>query len=80
MSKRKIEVFSAGCPVCQDTMKLIREAVGQCGCQVIERRCEGEECCAPAKSYGVRAMPTVVVDGNIAFEGRITSAQAALLK
>jgi protein-disulfide isomerase len=46
---------------------------------VIEHRCSGTECCDEAKRYGVRAMPTVVVDGQILFEGKITAAQAALL-
>jgi len=36
--------------------------------------------CAEGKAYGVRAMPTVVVDGAIVFEGRITHEQAALLR
>ncbi len=77
--KRKIEVFSAGCPLCNETFALVKETVNSCGCEVIERRCEGTECCDEAKSYGVRAMPTVVVDGQIVFEGKINRAQAALL-
>jgi hypothetical protein len=80
MNKRTIEVFTAGCPICNDTLELVRKAVSSCGCEVVERRCSGEDCCEPAKKYGVRAMPTVVVDGNILFEGGITQAQAALLK
>jgi hypothetical protein len=80
-NKRTIEVFTAGCPVCNDTLALVRKkAVSSCGCEVIERRCAGDECCEPAKKYGVRAMPTVVVDGSVLFEGRLTEAQAALLQ
>jgi glutaredoxin len=78
-AKKEIEVFSAGCPLCQDTLKLVRNAVAACGCEVIERRCAGTECCAEAKQYGIRTMPTVVVNGQIVFEGRISVAQAALL-
>jgi len=77
--KRKIEVFSAGCPLCDETLQLVKKAVSACGCEVIERRCSEKELCAEAKQYGVRAMPTVVVDGKIVFEGRINSTQAALL-
>lgn len=77
--KRKIEVFTAGCSLCNETVTLVKEAVISCGCEVIERHCEGTECCDEAKSYGVRAMPTVVVDGQIVFEGKISRAQAALL-
>lgn len=78
--KRQIEVFTAGCPLCDDTLELVKQSVSACGCEVIERRCAGTECCAEAKEYGVRVMPTVVVDGKIVFEGRISTAQAALLQ
>jgi len=61
-------------------LRLVREAVRDCGCEVVERRCAGDACCTPAKRYGIRAMPSVVVDGEVVFEGRITPAQAALLK
>lgn len=64
--KRKVEVFTAGCPLCGETLTLVREAVTSCGCD-------------DAKRYGVRAMPAVVVDGELVFEGQITRAQAALL-
>jgi glutaredoxin 3 len=77
--KRKIEVFSAGCPICAETLKLVKEAVSSCGCEVIERRCTSDEQCAEAKAYGVRSMPTVVVDGKIEFEGAVTRMQAASL-
>ena len=77
--QRRIEVFTAGCPLCKETLELVRQSVSACGCEVVERRCSGDECCGPAKDYGIRAMPTVVVDGKIMFEGRISAAQAALL-
>ena len=77
--KRRIEVFTAGCPLCNETLVLIKKAVAACGCEMIERRCSEKEVCAEAKQYQVRAMPSVVVDGAIAFEGRINSTQAALL-
>lgn len=79
MTKRKIEVFTAGCPLCDDTLALIRQAVATCGCEVVERRCTERGRYAEALQYGVRTMPTVVVDGEIVFEGRINKAQAALL-
>ena len=46
MAKR-IEVFTADCPLCKDTMKIVTEAACS-GCEVIERRCSGDECnCDP---------------------------------
>jgi hypothetical protein len=75
-NKRVIEVFTAGCPICRETLELVQKTVSSCGCEVIERRCEGETCCAPAKGYGIKALPSIVVDGKIAFEGRPTLEQA----
>jgi len=37
--KRKIEVFTAACSLCEDTVRLVKDAVASCGCEVIERRC-----------------------------------------
>jgi glutaredoxin len=78
--KRRIEVFTAGCALCSETLNLVKNSVSECGCEVIEVRCEGDEQCEAAKQYGITKMPTVVVDGRIAFEGRITPAQAELLR
>lgn len=77
--KRKIEVFTAGCPLCDETLRLVQAAVSSCGCEVVERRCTGDQQCEDAKRYGVRSMPSVVVDGQLVFEGRINEAHAALL-
>lgn len=68
---KRIEVFTAGCPLCNDTLELIKkEACSEC--EVIERRCSGSECCQPAKDYGIKAVPTVVVDGKITIVGKPT--------
>ncbi len=75
-NKRTIEVFTAGCPVCRETLELVQKTVSSCGCEVVERRCEGETCGAPAISYGIKALPSIVVDGKIVFEGRPTPEQA----
>jgi glutaredoxin 3 len=77
--KRKIEVFTAGCSLCEDTLRLVKDAVASRGCEVVERRCRPQQMCQEGKAYDVRAMPTVVVDGAIMFEGRVTREQAALL-
>lgn len=80
MTNRKIEVFTAGCALCAESVALIRESVSDCGCEVVERPCTDRDPCAEALHYGVRTMPTVVVDGEIVFEGRINKMQAALLR
>ncbi len=69
----KIEVFTADCPLCLDTLKAVKEATKECGCEVIERRCEGTECCDEAKNYGIEAVPTIVVDSKIAHTGKLSA-------
>ena len=62
MSK-KVEVFTAGCPLCEETVQLVREtACSECDVTVYDIRKEGLE---KAREYGVTSVPTVVVDGKI---------------
>lgn len=69
MSKTKVEVFTAGCPVCDDTVKLVNElACPNCEVTVydLSKACETKECLEKAKRYGITAVPTVVVNEKIA--------------
>jgi len=72
---RVIEVFTAGCPLCDETLKRVRQAVQPCGCTVVERSPAGTE----AQQYGVRAVPTIVADGQVIFTGVPTQEQAIAL-
>lgn len=74
----KIEVFTADCPLCNDTLKIIKQ-VSCPECEVIERRCSGEVCCEPAKGYGIKAVPTIVVDGKIRVVGKPSLAEVRSL-
>lgn len=66
---KRIEVFTADCPLCKETLRLLRRETCL-KCEIIEQRCKGDECCEPAKKYGIKAAPTVVVDGKIRFVGK----------
>lgn len=74
MGKHKIEVLTAGCPLCRETLENVRRAVDEkgCGCVVVEQRLEGDECSVQAKEYGITAVPTIVIDGQIAIVGKVT--------
>lgn len=72
---RVIEVFTAGCPLCDETLKRVRQAVQPCGCTVVERSPAGPE----AQQYGVRAVPTIVAAGQVIFTGVPTQEQAIAL-
>ena len=69
----KIEVFTADCHLCKDELNAVKEATKECGCEVIERRCEGDECCEPAKKYSIKAVPTIVVNGKIVHTGKLSA-------
>ena len=63
--KRKVEVFSAGCPVCEETITLINKiACPFCGVLILDMR-QGAVA-KKAKQYGIRSIPAVVIDGRLA--------------
>lgn len=74
-SNRTIEIFTTGCQLCTETVQAVKQAVSTCGCNVIERSVSSDE----ARHYGVRAVPTIVVDGKVAFEHRPTAEEIASL-
>jgi glutaredoxin 3 len=64
MAKRQVEVFSAGCPVCEPVVQLVREmACPDCEVTIHDLRQSGAE---KAAEYGITTVPAVVVDGNLA--------------
>ena len=63
--KRKVEVFSAGCPVCEDVIALVqRLACPSCGVEVLNMN--DIEVVKRAKALGVRSVPAVAIDGQLA--------------
>jgi len=61
--QRKVEVFIAGCPLCDETVKLVKElSCPSCDVTIYNLQREG---LAKAREYGVNSVPTVVVDGKI---------------
>lgn len=62
---RKIEVFSAGCPVCEDTVALInRIACPSCEVEILDMHDPGVA--KKAQQYGVKSVPAVAVNGKLA--------------
>jgi len=63
--KRKIEVFSAGCPACEETIELVnRIACPSCDVTVLDMR--DAKVAGRAKGLGIRSVPAVVIDGKLA--------------
>ena len=63
--KRKIEVFSAGCAVCQETVSLIKSLACE-SCEVSVLDMQDQQVAERASELGIRAVPTVVIDGKLA--------------
>lgn len=62
---RRIEVFSAGCAVCEDTVALVnRIACPSCEVEILDMH--KPDVATKAKRYGIRSVPAVVVNGKLA--------------
>jgi glutaredoxin 3 len=65
MATRKIEIFSAGCSVCQDVVEQVKAAACP-SCEVTVVSMTDTHAAARAKSLGIRSLPAVVIDGKLA--------------
>lgn len=67
--KRKVEVFTAGCPVCDPAVKMVQElACSSCDIHIhdLNKGCKTDECRIEAQRYSLKTVPAVVVDGKVA--------------
>ena len=67
-TNRRVEGFTAGCPICDDTVTLVRSvACRNCDVQIYDLRegCRTNECREKARAYGVTAVPAIAVDGML---------------
>lgn len=64
-SRKIIEVFSAGCPLCDEAVKLARKAAfGSHEVVTLDMR-EAKEA-ERATALGVRSVPAIAIDGKLA--------------
>jgi glutaredoxin 3 len=63
-NKKKIEVFSAGCSVCRETIETVKRLAGSH--EVVIHDMNKSDIASKAKHYGVRSVPAVVIDGKLA--------------
>lgn len=64
-STRHIEIFSAGCQVCEDTIALVnRMACNSCQVTVLDMK--DKTVASRAKQLGIHRVPAVVIDGEVA--------------
>ena len=63
--KHKIEIFSAGCKVCQDAITTAKELAGS-EHEVVVHDMHQEGIASRAAQHGVKSVPAVVIDGELA--------------
>lgn len=66
--KRQIEVFTAGCPVCEPTVKTVKEmACDSCEVTVYDlvKQCDDKVCVDKMKEYNITSLPAVAVNGKL---------------
>ena len=68
MTKRIIEVFTAGCQVCEPTVELVKKMACD-SCEVViydlNQGCDTNECREKAKQYSITRLPVIVVNGKV---------------
>jgi len=65
-AQRHVEVFTAGCPICDDTVSLVK-SLSCPGCELtiynLREGCATNECWEKARQYGIAAVPAIAVNG-----------------
>ena len=64
-NKRQIEVFSAGCAVCQEAIAKVNELACD-SCEVTVLDMSDPAVAGRAKELGVQSVPAVAIDGKLA--------------
>ena len=61
----QIEIYSAGCMTCQETIDMVRELAGH-EHEVVIRDMQQADTADRARALGIRSLPAVVVNGALA--------------
>ena len=62
---RTIEVFSAGCPACEETIETVNSAACP-SCEISVLDMQDPAVASRAKELGIRSVPAVAIDGKLA--------------
>ena len=64
-NKRTVEIFTAGCPLCEETVNLVNRIACHL-CAVTVHSMQDPETCERAKDLRIHAIPVVVVNNRLA--------------
>jgi glutaredoxin len=62
---RKIEIFSAGCPVCEETINLVNQ-IACPSCEITVLDMNEISVSQQATDLGIKSVPAVVINGKLA--------------
>ena len=64
-AKRKIEIYSAGCSICQEAIETVKSiACESCDVEVLDMN--QSDIASRARELGICSVPAVVIDGRLA--------------
>ena len=63
--KRQIEIFSAGCSICEHTIDLVNQ-IACPSCEVTVLDMQDKAIADRARDLGIKSIPAVVIDGKVA--------------
>lgn len=68
MNKRKIEVFTSGCPNCEPVVGVVKSLADD-SCEIIvynlSEPCDTKVCLEKVKEYKITSLPAVAVNGQL---------------
>lgn len=66
--KRQVEVFTAGCPICEPVVKMVKEMICD-SCEVTVyntiEQCDSKACINKMEGYNITSLPAVAVNGKL---------------
>ena len=63
--QRQIDIYSAGCAVCEETIKMVQDlACPSCNITVMDM--SDPDVASKAKSLGIKVVPAIVIEGQLA--------------
>ena len=65
MAKRKVEIFSAGCACCEETVQMVTR-IACPSCEVVVLDMQDTAVSQRATRLGIQSVPSVVINGTVA--------------
>lgn len=64
-TKRKVEIYSAGCPACEEAIEVVKQNACP-ACNVVVHNMEDMSVAKRASELGIRSVPAIVINGQMA--------------